>query len=137
MVAQARSEVALTATGSVTPVLSRLPGLVVERATASILGADVQASNVPGLSGDRYLTGSRIVKQLGIGPLPGVAMMVILLTNSGHCTVTVHYDPAAVTDGAGFRECLREGFEEVLALAPRAASEPSGRSTKARKAGVA
>jgi diacylglycerol O-acyltransferase / wax synthase len=57
--------------------------------------------------------------------LPGVAMMVVLISRGGFCTITARYDRAAVRDEALFARCLLEGFDEILALAgdptPRAA----------------
>jgi len=39
------------------------------------------------------------------------------VSRSGWCTVTTRYDRAAITDEALFARCLKEGFDEVLALA--------------------
>ena len=71
---------------------------------------------MPGFSGDIYLAGSKIVRQYGLGPLPGVAMMVSLVSLGGVCTVSVRYDRASITDVDLFARCLEEGFDEVLAL---------------------
>jgi hypothetical protein len=57
------------------------------------------------------------LRQYGIGPLPGVAMMVVLISRGGYCTTTARYDRAAVRDEALFARCLLEGFDEILALA--------------------
>ena len=37
------------------------------------MGADIAASNVPGLQSDAYLAGARIERLYGFGPLPGVS----------------------------------------------------------------
>ncbi|MCG5432443.1 wax ester/triacylglycerol synthase family O-acyltransferase [Mycobacterium sp. MYCO198283] len=114
---QRREERALDVIGSVAPVLSVLPAAVLEAMTGSVISADVQASNVPVYQGDTFVAGAKILRQYGIGPLPGVAMMVVLLSRGGVCTVTVRYDRAAVTKEGLFARCLQEGFDEVLALA--------------------
>lgn len=57
-----------------------------------------------------------MLRQYGIGPLPGVAMMVVLVSRGGFATVTARYDCAAIAHPDLFAECLRDGFDEVLAL---------------------
>jgi hypothetical protein len=132
---QRRDEPAMDIIGSIAPVLSVLPGPLLESMTGSIVGSDVQASNVPVYPGDTYIAGAKVLRQYGIGPLPGVAMMVVLISRGGYCTITARYDRAAVRDEALFARCLLEGFNEILALAgeltPHAvpasfAAEPSG-----------
>jgi diacylglycerol O-acyltransferase len=114
---QRRDEPAMDIIGSIAPVLSVLPGPLLESMTASVVGSDVQASNVPVYPGDTFLVGSKILRQYGIGPLPGVAMMVVLISRGGYCTITTRYDRAAIRDEALFAQCLLEGFNEILALA--------------------
>jgi hypothetical protein len=52
--------------------------------------------------------------------------MVTMLTYDGTCCIAVNYDPDAIVDANAFSACLREGFDEVIALAPRSASGPLG-----------
>ena len=136
---QRRDEPAMDIIGSIAPVLSVLPGPLLESITGSVVGSDVQASNVPVYPGDTFLVGSKILRQYGIGPLPGVAMMVVLISRGGYCTITTRYDRAAISDEALFARCLLEGFDEILALAgdpaPHAVpasfdAEASGTSTR-------
>jgi hypothetical protein len=77
----------------------------------------VQASNVPIFPGDTFIAGAKVLRQFGIGPLPGVAMMVVLVSRGGFATVTARYDRAAIAHPELFAQCLRQGFDEVLALA--------------------
>src|SRR5271163_1983278 len=114
---QRRDEPAMNIIGSIAPVLSVLPTAVLEGITGSVVGSDVQASNVPVYPGDTYIAGAKILRQYGIGPLPGVAMMVVLISRGGWCTITVRYDRASVRNEALFAQCLLEGFDEILALA--------------------
>ena len=44
-------------------------------------------------------------------------MMVVLVSRGGYATVTARYDRAAIADQDLFARCLRQGFDEVLALA--------------------
>ncbi|MBS4727229.1 wax ester/triacylglycerol synthase family O-acyltransferase [Mycobacterium sp. SM1] len=114
---QRREERALNVLGAVAPVLSVLPTPVLEAITGSIIASDVQASNLPGYPGETYIAGAKVLRQYGFGPLPGVAMMAVLISRGGFCTVTVRYDRAAVRHESLFARCLLEGFDEVLALA--------------------
>ncbi len=114
---QRRDEPAMNIVGSIAPVLSVLPTPVLEGITGSVIGSDVQASNVPVYPGDTYIAGAKILRQYGIGPLPGVAMMVVLISRGGWCTITVRYDRASVRNEPLFAQCLLEGFDEILALA--------------------
>ncbi|HTQ20175.1 wax ester/triacylglycerol synthase family O-acyltransferase [Mycobacterium sp.] len=114
---QRRDEPAMNIIGSMAPVLSVLPTAVLEGITGSVVGSDVQASNVPVYPGDTFLAGAKILRQYGIGPLPGVAMMVVLISRGGWCTITVRYDRASVRNEAMFAKCLLDGFNEILALA--------------------
>jgi diacylglycerol O-acyltransferase / wax synthase len=114
---QRRDEPAMDIIGSIAPVLSVLPTPLLESMTGSIVGSDVQASNVPVFPGDTFLAGAKILRQYGIGPLPGVAMMVVLISRGGNCTITSRYDRAAVRDEKLWARCFLEGFDEILALA--------------------
>jgi diacylglycerol O-acyltransferase len=114
---QRRDEPAMNIIGSIAPVLSVLPTAILEGITGSVVGSDVQASNVPVYPGDTYIAGAKILRQYGIGPLPGVAMMVVLISRGGWCTITVRYDRASVRKEALFAQCLLEAFDEILALA--------------------
>lgn len=114
---QRREEPAMDVIGSVAPLLSVFPSPVLEKMTESVVAADVQASNVAFYPGETYIAGAKVLRHYGIGPLPGVAMMVVLISRGGECTITVRYDRAALRDAKLFTTCLVEGFNEVLALA--------------------
>ena len=47
------------------------------------------------IQGDTFIAGAKILRHYGIGPLPGVAMMVVLVSRAGYCTITTRYDRAA------------------------------------------
>lgn len=121
---QRRDEPAMDVIGSIAPVLSVLPTPLLESMTGSVVASDVQASNVPVYPGDTYLAGAKVLRQYGIGPLPGVAMMVVLISRGGYCTITTRYDRAAVRHEDLWARCLLEGFDEILALAGDPAPHP-------------
>ncbi|MGE2835094.1 wax ester/triacylglycerol synthase family O-acyltransferase [Mycobacterium sp. SMC-4] len=111
-----RDERALDLVGAIAPLVSLLPDAVLETMAGSIVNSDVQASNVPVYAGDTYIAGAKVLRQYGLGPLPGVAMMVVLVSRSGYCTITARYDRASIIDPDLFAQCLLDGFDEVLAL---------------------
>ena len=120
-----REERAIDVVGAIAPVLRLLPDTFLESAAGSVVNSDVQASNVAVYPGDTYLAGAKILRHYRLGPLPGVAMMVVLISRAGYITVTVRYDRAAVTDEPLFARCLQAGFDEVLALGGDARCTPA------------
>ncbi len=114
---QRRDEPAMDVIGSIAPVLSVLPTPVLETMTGSVISSDVQASNVPLYQGDTFIAGAKILRHYGLGPLPGVAIMVVLVSRAGYATITTRYDRAAIRHEELFARCLQQGFDEILALA--------------------
>jgi diacylglycerol O-acyltransferase len=103
----------------VAPVVSHLPGPVLRRiGRAGTAGNDLQASNVLGIGHATYIAGAKVTHMYPFGPLPGCAAMVTTVSHAGICCVGANVDGAAVTATDAFATCLREGFDEVLALAP-------------------
>ncbi|MEZ4279695.1 MAG: wax ester/triacylglycerol synthase family O-acyltransferase [Myxococcota bacterium] len=98
------------------PWLVALPASLSSRVVSVLRPPDVQASNVPGPRDPIFFAGTRVERMLGIGPLPGAAMMATFVTLAGTATLTIHYDPAAVRDAPLLLECLREAFAEVELL---------------------
>lgn len=111
-----REERAIDLVGAIAPIAGLLPDALLESMAGSIVNSDVQASNVPVYAGDTFIAGAKVLRQYGIGPLPGVAMMVVLVSRSGYCTITARYDRASITEPDLFARCLLAGFDEVLAL---------------------
>jgi hypothetical protein len=72
--------------GLLAPGLTRMPGpLISQFAGAVTKSNDLQTSNVPGLRGTAYLAGAKIERACGIGPLPGCATMVTLVSHGETC----------------------------------------------------
>ncbi|HXZ77657.1 MAG TPA: wax ester/triacylglycerol synthase family O-acyltransferase, partial [Streptosporangiaceae bacterium] len=90
-----RSEPAIDVIGRFAPILSILPDAALLPIAERVTSADVQASNVPGYAQETFLAGAKVERQYGMGPLPGVAMMAVLISRAGTCTVTVRYDTAS------------------------------------------
>ena len=120
-----RDEPAIEMIGSIAPLLGLLPDPVLESVVSSVVSSDVQASNVPGYGGETFIAGAKVLRQYGIGPLPGVAMMTVLISRGGICTVTTRYDRASVTEEDLWARCLLAGFNEVLALGGKGRATPA------------
>lgn len=115
------------------PLMSRAPSAVLEVLTAAAAGTDVQASNIPGPDFPLYTAGAKIDQFFGFGPLPGPAMMIVLFSYDGRCFIGVNYDAVAISDHDRFEVCLREGFDEVLALAPSTPARPAKKAAARKK----
>lgn len=98
-------------------VLNRLPTTVVTQIFGTMMkGLDFQASNVPGSPIPLYLRGVRVASVTPFGPLAGAAANVTLLSYQNELNIGINVDPAAVTDPELFMRCVRQGYDEVLAL---------------------
>ena len=129
-----RSEPAIGAVDWMAPVLGRLPDAALQLFTDRIARPDIQASNVPGYPGETFLAGSRVDRQYGMGPVPGVAMMAVLVSRAGTCTLTARYDTMSFTDSGVLGDSLKQGFAEVVGLGQPAARSPAAaRRAKARQ----
>jgi WS/DGAT/MGAT family acyltransferase len=116
-IADARMEPALGFLDLVAPLLSRLPRIVLSRLVGEMTGlSDLQASNLGAIGRPLYLAGAQVTRIYPMGPRPGIPAMVAMLTYDGTCCISVNFDPDAIADPAAFASCLREGFDEVIAL---------------------
>jgi len=116
-VVTARAEPAIGFLDLVAPALSRLPtAAVIELAAGMTNVSDVQASNIPGMGHPVYLAGARVTGLYPLGPRPGVAAMVAMISYDGTCCIGLNVDPDVISDLEVFETCLREGFDEVLDL---------------------
>jgi diacylglycerol O-acyltransferase len=111
-----RSEPAIDVLGRLAPVLSLLPDEALHHVIDRITPPDIQASNVPGYAQETFLAGARVHRQYGLGPLPRVAMMAVLVSRAGTCTVTFRYDTASFTAADQLEKCLQLGFDEIVEL---------------------
>lgn len=90
--------------------------LAPRRYIASILRhVDFLASDVPGIPVTVYLGGAQLLTQYAFGPTIGAAVNVTLMSYVDVCTLGINVDTGAIPDPEMFRECLVEGFDEVLA----------------------
>ena len=78
---------------------------------------DFLASNIPGFTFPVWLAAVPVERLVTFGPTTGTSANFTLMSYDGACCVGVNIDTAAVPDADVLIECVREGFEEVLALA--------------------
>jgi diacylglycerol O-acyltransferase len=109
-----RGEPAMDLIGRLAPALAFLPDEVLHEVVDRIPAPDVQASNVPGYAQETFLAGARVERQYALGPLPRVAMMAILVSRAGTCTVAFRYDTASFTAADQLEKCLQAGFDEIV-----------------------
>ena len=131
LVAQWRNEPAIRHTNTIAGLLNLLP----RNAVGSILKhVDFLASNVPGVSVPLYLVGAKVDRYFPFGPTTGSAVNITLLTYVDSCCIGVNTDTGAIPDSDEFLACLREGFDEVLAVArpptPRRQAAPRRTTTE-------
>lgn len=115
LVITGRSEPAINALELLSPLLTRLPLELVISLAGAAASSDIQASNVPGHVQPTYIGGAKVKELLPFGPLPGAAMMAVLLSHAGTCYLGVHYDTDSFTDTELLDRCLADGFAEVIA----------------------
>jgi WS/DGAT/MGAT family acyltransferase len=110
-----RAEPALDAIESVAEVLNRLPTpLSVALFGGMLKGIDFVTSNVPGPRREVFLSGARVEKIFGWGPLSGAALNATLFSYAGTLYVALASDPAAVPDPELLVECFVKGVGEVV-----------------------
>ena len=109
----ARDESSLPFTNVIAGVLNLLPPATV----GSLLKHDdFVASDVPGFTFPVFLGGARLERYVAFGPTVGSSVNCTLLSYNGTCCVGITVDTSAVSDHDVFTDCIRAGFEEVLAL---------------------
>jgi hypothetical protein len=114
----ARAEPAVGFVNTISPVVTKLPTAVVIELSARLTAAsDLQVSNIRGIGHPLYLAGAEIEGMYPLGPRPGVAAMIAMITYNGRCCVGVNADPDVVADPEELADCLRDGFAEVIAVA--------------------
>jgi diacylglycerol O-acyltransferase / wax synthase len=112
-----RAEPALRMTSALAGVLNRMPTATTTALFGGMLKCcDFVATNVPGAPVPVYAGGARIERMYAFAPTAGAAVNVALISHCDTCCIGVVVDTTAVPDAATLVDCLREGFEELLAI---------------------
>jgi diacylglycerol O-acyltransferase len=80
---------------------------------------DFVATNVPGSKESTYLASAEVVREYAFAPASGAAFSVALMSHGDQCCIGINADTTAVPDPEVLTQCLREGFDEVLAEGPK------------------
>jgi WS/DGAT/MGAT family acyltransferase len=111
-----RAEPALRMTSALAGTLNRLPTSTTTALFGGMLKCvDFVATNVPGAPVPVFTGGARIDRMYAFAPTAGAAVNVSLISHCDTCCVGVVVDTTAVPDAALLVDCLRLGFEEMLA----------------------
>jgi diacylglycerol O-acyltransferase / wax synthase len=112
-----RKEPSLPLTNVIAGALNRLPVFAATSILGSMLKAiDFVATNVPGSKQRTYLAGAEVVREYAFAPASGAAFSVALMSHVDQCCIGINADTSSVPDPDVLTQCLREGFDEVLAI---------------------
>ena len=111
------TERALQVLDSAAPVMNRMPSFVGASALRTAAVPDAFVLTLPGPPRRRYMAGAEVQGMYVLGPLPGAALTVCLVTCGDTACIGVNVDASAVADLDELEECLAEGVEEMVAAA--------------------
>lgn len=110
-----RHEPAVRLTDVLAGALDLVPAPLVTSVFGSMLrNIDVDAVDVPGLSGPAFLGGARIDRMWAFAPPTGAAVSVTLLSHTDTACIGVLCDLAAVAEPAMLQTCLDNAFDEIV-----------------------
>ncbi len=139
---KAIAEPAINIVNRMAPLLVHLPNAALQELGEMASQIDVQASNVPGLRESAYIAGSKINKMYPFGPLPGIPLMLVMMSHDGVCYIGSHCDTAAIRDPQLWMQCLQEEFSALFTAeakvtksrAPRKKTPTAKRPARAKAA---
>ena len=108
------TERALEVLDAAAPLLNRMPAFVGAGALQTAAVPDAFVLTLPGPPRKRYMAGAEVQGMYVLGPLPGAALTVCLVTVGDTACIGVNVDASAVADLDELAECLAEGVEEMV-----------------------
>ncbi len=117
--------------------------LVTKTARTQASRIDFATSNLRGAPFELYCAGGKVEAAICMGPVAGTAANITALSYNGTLDLGLFIDPVAIEDPVGYRECVEEAFEDILALAPPTkstkpkAAKPKTARSKATPSGKA
>jgi WS/DGAT/MGAT family acyltransferase len=116
-VGRLRHEPALAAPLALMPLLASMPAEAVSRVMGPKMALnDLQCSNVPGIRDAVFIAGAQATHVYPFAPAPGVPAMITLVTHASTCCIGMNLDGAAISEPDRFVRCMRESFDEIIAL---------------------
>lgn len=111
-----KGERVIGAVGAMAGVVNLLPtSVVVRMARQQVETVDFTTSNVRAAPFDLFIAGAHILANYPLGPLGGTACNVTMMSYRDQLNMGVHTDAGAVSEPDLLRECLVDGFAELLA----------------------
>ena len=111
------TERALEVLDAAAPLLNRMPAFVGASALRTAAVPDAFVLTLPGPPRKRYMAGAEVQGMYVLGPLPGAALTVCLVTSGDTACIGVNVDASAVADLDQLAECLVEGVAEMVGAA--------------------
>ncbi len=112
-----RAEPALQMTSTLAGVLNRLPTATTTALFGGMLKCcDFVTTNVPGAPVPVYAAGARVERLYAFAPPSGAALNIALISHCDTCCIGIVTDTAAVPDADVLGACMREAFDEMIAL---------------------
>ncbi len=108
------TERALEVLDAAAPLLNRMPAFVGAGALRTAAVPDAFVLTLPGPPRKRYMAGAEVQGMYVLGPLPGAALTVCLVTCGDTACIGVNVDASAVADVGELAECLAEGVDEMV-----------------------
>ena len=108
------TERALEVLDAAAPLLNRMPAFVGAGALRTASVPDAFVLTLPGPPRKRYMAGAEVQAMYVLGPLPGAALTVCLVTVGDTACIGVNVDASAVADLRELEECLVEAVEEMV-----------------------
>ncbi|WP_416955065.1 wax ester/triacylglycerol synthase domain-containing protein [Nocardioides sp. T5] len=111
------TERALEVLDAAAPLMNRMPSFVGASALRTAAAPDAFVLTLPGPPRRRYMAGAQVQGMYVLGPLPGAALTVCLVTCGDTACIGVNVDGSSVADLVALEECLTEGVEEMVSAA--------------------
>jgi len=102
------TERALEVLDAAAPLLNRMPSFVAASALRTAEAPDAFVLTLPGPPRRRYMAGAEVQGMYVLGPLPGAALTVCLVTCGDTACIGVNVDASAVADLPGLADSLGE-----------------------------
>ena len=109
------TERALEVLDAAAPTLNRMPSFVAASALRTAAVPDAFVLTLPGPPRRRYMAGAEVQGMYVLGPLPGAALTVCVVTCGDTACIGVNVDASAVADLDALAACLAEGVDEMVA----------------------
>ena len=112
------TERALEVLDAAAPLMNRMPSFVAASVLRTAAVPDAFVLTLPGPPRRRFMAGAEVQGMYVLGPLPGAALTVCLVTVGDTACIGVNVDASAVGDLDALAECLAEGVSEMVSVAP-------------------